>query len=323
MLSAFHVPASELDSCNHMAPVGSRPLSVRDVAVASIALLACVLTVFVFHLPTLPADSISKFDPTKCKPGAALLDCWDGFSKEHNKCISLAADSYLRAGHRMPADGQLCYKSIYFNMDFVSVVLCFWVFLWFAITSRTVEALVTASLDGQLRRSVAAASLFAFPMVWYCCWMPFHYLNDRWCVGIDRISHCVSILATQSIESFVVVLLCRYPMMYSQMFFSVTDIYSTVVTLMHIRQDAPRHTRLLIGVAGVALAHLAELFIDEPFFLNSSLLATARNFGFVLGDVLNFAYAWRLLGCESRKLGRICTAALPLFLTIRVIIMFF
>ena len=112
-------------------------------------------------------------------------------------------------------------------------------------------------------------------------------------------------------------------MMFSQMFFSVTDIYSTVVTLMHIRLDAPRHTRLLLGVAGVALAHLTELFIDEPFFLNSSLLATARNFAFVVGDVLNFTYAWRLLGAEPRKLARIGTVAVPLFLTIRVIIVFF
>ena len=159
-------------------------------------------------------------------------------------------------------------QTAYWNLDGMMLVLLFWLFLWFSLTSRLFETALLAFRDGQLRLPAAASLVFSIPMIWYCCIMPIHYFNDRW-----------------------------YPMLPSQLFFTITDLFSAGVTLMHLRRDRPVVPFALMGAAGIAVAHVVELAIDEPFFISGSLFSggTVRNLLFVMGDCINFAWCWNLL----------------------------
>ena len=247
-------------------------------------LIACLLTIFFAHYHLIPRNE--TFNPVKtCSSPPS--DCWDGYNKEHYKCVTYQKDTLLRTGQLISKGSRSCYKSIYFNLDSTTMYIFGWLLIWATITSRSVEGMVNAYLDGKLRKRVALALILSIPAIWYVCSVPMHYLNDRY-----------------------------FPYYSSQLYFSISEFVCTTIAVVHIRSDFKPHQYLLLFLGGSALAHMIQLVMDEPFLVTSNTGTTIRNFMFFSGDLANFASSWTLSGIWRRKIMHflgVCFAQLLFF----------
>jgi hypothetical protein len=247
-------------------------------------LIACLLTIFFAHYHLIPATE--SFNPVKtCSLPPS--DCWDGYNKEHYKCVTYERDTVLRTGQVISKGTRSCYKSIYFNLDSTTMYIFGWLLLWATITSRSVEGMVNAVIDGKLRKRVAVALILSIPSIWYVCSVPMHYLNDRY-----------------------------FPYYSSQLYFSLSELVCTVIAILHIRNDFLPQRSLLVLLGGSALAHIIQLVMDEPLLITSNPGTTFRNLMFFAGDVANLAAAWTLSGLWRRKIIHflcVCVAQLLFF----------
>ncbi|KAJ3341481.1 mitochondrial import inner membrane translocase subunit tim54, partial [Kappamyces sp. JEL0680] len=166
-----------------------------------------------------------------------------------------------------------CYKSVYFNLDSTAFTMVALFFLWAGVTSRAVEGMVLALLEGNLRVSIATALVASIPSVWYVCSVMIHYMNDRY-----------------------------YPYYYSQLFFTISELSCQLIAIAHIRKDARIYRTALIYLGGSALSHIAQLLMDEPLLITSNGGTTFRNLALVAGDAANLYAAWTLSGKWRRKL---------------------
>lgn len=229
-------------------------------------LFVAVCTIYFAHILVIPTPD--TFDPaaTCLKPP---LDCWDGYSKPHYKCMTYDKDTVIRNGVIVPSGTVNCYKSIYFNIDSTALYMFIWMSIWTTVTSRAFESILFNALKRTLRVPMAVAISLSVPSVWYVCSVLVHYLNDRY-----------------------------FPMYYSQLFFTMTELFSTIVCILHLNNQGNIYKKLLIGMISISIFHILELFLDEPFFVSSHIAGTIRNLLFLIGDIC-VAYA----GCSLLKIN--------------------
>ena len=222
-------------------------------------MISCVVIVFFQHI-TLRSDAV--FDPTKTCTEPPL-SCWDGLNKPYYKCVTFAKDTVLRSGVVAKAGSRNCYKSVYFNIDSTAMYMFAWLLVWCVVTVRTVENGIHAIATKSIRPKFALAILFSIPSVWYACIIPIHYLNDRY-----------------------------YPMYWSQLYFSLSELYCSVVCAIHITKLNGTFKNALLGMCGTATAHMIQLLLDEPFLISRHFGASLRNVFFFAGDLIIFLAGW-------------------------------
>jgi hypothetical protein len=219
-----------------------------------VATALCILIAAIAHSGLFPKDPSQRFDPSQTCTEPPL-SCWDGYNKEHFKCITYTKDTKIRNGVVFKAGTKNCYKSVYFNLDQTTLLLFFWMFVWAMITSRAIETMVFAALNNNIRLPMCLAIIASIPSIWYACAVLFHYLNDRY-----------------------------FPMYYSQLFYTITEILCSLICIVHLERDGPTHTRLLLLMNGTALAHIVQLLADEPLLVFGRSSAILRNVLFFVGD---------------------------------------
>ena len=240
-------------------------------------MIACVLIVFFQHI-SLHSDAIFNPIDTCTQPP---LGCWDGLNKPHYKCVTYAKDTVLRSGVIARAGTRNCYKSVYFNIDSTAMYMFCWLLVWCIVTVRTVENGIHAIATNSLRPKFAAAILLSIPSVWYACIIPAHYLNDRY-----------------------------FPMFWSQLFFSLTELYCSVICAIHVSKSNPTLKNALLVMCGTATAHSLQILLDEPLLISRHFGASLRNIFFFAGDVTIFLSGWSLVSKINRARSIIIGVAL-------------
>jgi hypothetical protein len=238
---------------------------------ASIGTSVCLLIIFVAHAHLIPSES--SFNPaSSCS--SPPLDCWDGLSKPHYKCVTYEQDTILRSGVAIKAGQRSCYKSVYFNLDSTAFAMIAMFFIWASLTSRAVEAMIVALLnDGKIRWPVVAGLITSMPSVWYVCSVMIHYMNDRY-----------------------------FPYYYSQLFFTLSELSCQIISIIHVPKNEPVFRYALVYLGGTALSHLIQICMDEPFLVTSNPGTTFRNFSLFIGDAFNLYAAYTLSGKWRRKI---------------------
>jgi hypothetical protein len=230
-------------------------MSVKRVVSIVLASSVCMLIAVIAHSALYPKNQADRFNPTETCTSPPL-QCWDGYNKEHFKCMTYAKDTKIRDGVVFKAGTKNCYKSVYFNLDQTTLLLFFWMLVWAMVTSRALETMIFAFLNNNLCYEMAIAILMSIPSIWYACAVLFHYLNDRY-----------------------------FPMYYSQLYFTVTELVCTIICIVHLERDKPVHSTALMLMTGTALTHILQLLLDEPLLFVGRSLAIVRNILLFLGDV--------------------------------------
>lgn len=231
-------------------------------------LLITIITIYIAHAIVIPQQD--SFDPTSTCT-APPTDCWDGYNKPYYKCVTYEKDTLIRPGVLIKAGQKNCYKSVYFNLDPTALYIFIWLLIWSTLTTRAFELIFFKYFTGNLRKSPAIAIILQIPSIWYACSVIIHYLNDRY-----------------------------FPMYYSQLFFTVSEIYSMCILMLHLTKDGKIYKNLLVVMASVSIFHIIELGIDEPFFVSKNLGASIRNLMFLAGD-LSIVFAGKILLRPSAK----------------------
>lgn len=262
----------------HLQPIPwltSTPL--KTVLSTTISYFACILIVYFAHAHLIPQPD--QFNPVgKCT--TPPLNCWDGYSKEFNKCITYKKDTLLRSGVVIPAGTENCYKSVYFNLDSTMLAIISWLFLWFYTCSKAFENISNAIFENCARKSVVIALLIDIPTIWYVCAVPVHYLNDRF-----------------------------FAMYNSQLYFSLSELISVVVLIFHVSEKQVVVRKMGVVLGAIALAHGVQLLMDENFLINgSNWVSSGRNMFMFVGDCANLFVAGRL-GSGARYWKWICVGA--------------
>ncbi|KAI8901318.1 hypothetical protein BC833DRAFT_157740 [Globomyces pollinis-pini] len=248
--------------------------------------IVCLIVVISSHLYLIPSESEKQFNPTKTCTEPPL-GCWDGYNKEYYKCIQYTTETTIRLGVKFPAGTRNCYKSLYLNVDANTLYIFGWLFFWCILTSRVIEMMVIALLNRKARYLTCLAIVSNIPTVWYGCFVMMHYLNDRY-----------------------------YPMFYSQIYFSVTEIFSMMVMALHVNSKNQKYPYLLLMVGGTALCHALQLGLDESL-MNFDWRIILRNCLLMIGDVFTTFSTWNLIGKSIRRKGvyfiLICICEIILF----------
>jgi phage shock protein PspC (stress-responsive transcriptional regulator) len=242
--------------------------TLQQAASTIFGLLVAIITIYIAHVIVVPQQE--SFNPTKTCTNPPT-DCWDGYNKPFYKCITYEKDTFIRPGVIIKAGDKNCYKSVYFNLDPTALYMFIWLLIWSTLTTRAFELMFFKQLTGNLRKSPALAIILQIPSIWYVCSVMIHYLNDRY-----------------------------FPMYYSQLFFTFSEIYSMVVLMLHLSKDEKVYKNLVIFMVSVSIFHVIELGMDEPFFVSKNLNASIRNLMFLAGD-LSIVYAGKILLRPSAK----------------------
>jgi len=192
-------------------------------------------------------DPKYNVDPLTCKPG-----CWDRRSKYNYPSCTRGMGQTVR-GVKIPRGQQTCYKQIYYNLEFNTMLLVLWSFGWLYSVCRMVERVVHVWWKGRLRVAMLCAFVSNFVGFWYSFNVIFHYLNDN-----------------------------EYNFFWAQVFFTVLEFGSTFVVVWHM--DVGVHSWLSLSwCQGSSMFQMFELVLDERTFGNAF---GARNIAFMVGDAV-------------------------------------
>lgn len=202
--------------------------------------------------------SLTPPNPLKCEVGT----CWDGAHKHgFPKCTG--GSNQLVRGVEVPLGAQSCYHAVYFNVEPTTAkVLCL-LAAWIVVVGRSAEHLLVIYLEGAMRWGVFAAIAASVFPAFYSFNALFIYMNEFHSTWLP-----------------------------SQLFFTVTEVVSTVALLSSADVRKPVSRRALILGGGINLLHLVQLSLDEGYKAKSVYLATlsmARNFFLLIGDVAALA----------------------------------
>jgi hypothetical protein len=246
-----------------------RSLSAAVLAVAA-AYVISLFVIYVAHVIVLPsqpglheADPVHRppgatdpFDPRQCK--APPADCWDGYNKAGGiVCYRPSKPTPLRGNQFIsPAEETICYKAIYFNVEWSSLAIVAWFLLWFVLASRGLERMVALYLKGKLRWRAAVAVAVNQYSIWYSVSVLAHYIND-------------------SFMEFY----------WSQLYFTLSEIATYLIVVMLLDRNVSLPYPLLVMGCGISVYHITQLLLDEFSGMLTSQKALFRDLVFISIDL--------------------------------------
>jgi hypothetical protein len=253
---------SKYDGNERRNGMSSRKLFLMILLPVAVGYLTTLLILFIQGTIVTPANPSPAFDPSQCIQPP--FSCWDGYQKEHfGKCTTYKWPVRIR-GKQFEAGQGSCYKSIYWNVDGTTFHILALFSLWIILVTKSMERLALALFSGQLNYLLAIGVLVDLHSVFYSVIVLIHYNNDHF-----------------------------YDMIWSQSYFSFSEIFTFTVASYLLDKRAVLPLALVRMTFGVAAYHAIQLILDEKLMFlwlhtprtlirNSALLTPDLFFGIVL-----------------------------------------
>ncbi|KAF6255588.1 hypothetical protein COO60DRAFT_1627488 [Scenedesmus sp. NREL 46B-D3] len=156
------------DSAHRASPLGSAAdaAGVQQLAWHMLwglgALLAPLVPVAVLCLGIF-VTSVEAGDGKAIDRESCTCDCWDGrFKGRHGVGASHAG-----------------YKSVYFNLEAATVLLCAWTFVWVNALGVSMQRILLLFTAARLSYRALVPALLSFYPFFYGAWATWNYVNDR------------------------------------------------------------------------------------------------------------------------------------------------
>lgn len=203
---------------------------------------------------------------------------WDEYNKPVHRdyCQNTCWDTAFKAGYETGAGS---YKHVYFNVTLQTWVIWIMTISVVVAVYEAVKHLVRIAMAGKARWSMVALFLLAVYPHYYAWWAYFNYYNDDF---YDQFGH--------------------------QLFFTVTELASTVMVL-HLADSSVAVTpgKLLVIVT-IAATHIAcsgwDQFVGNVLKQEGMLHQVLRDLGFMLPDILHIVIPVMELKAFARRRGR-------------------
>jgi len=112
-----------------------------------------------------------------------------------------------------------------------------------------------------------------------------------------------------------------YPYYYSQLYFTLSELYCQIIVTAHISRNGKIYPFLLTVLGGTALSHVFQLLMDEPWIISDRLGPTFRNLFLFFGDLAMVYCAWTILG--GKRKGKLVQFFVVCFFKLLVFHIFF
>lgn len=176
-------------------------------------------------------------------------------------CVNECWDTKFKGDYEtLPA----AYKHIYFNLT--PQVLKIWFTTVVAILAlyETIKRIVNLLQQGKLRLTMLLLFGSVVYSHYYAWWSVFNYLNDDF-----------------------------YKQWYHQMYFTITELISTILVIYLLNKDNHLHGRMLLIILGIALFHIItsskDQFIENLFWRGGEFYQICRDIGFMIPDLMHVA----------------------------------
>jgi hypothetical protein len=241
------------------------------------------------------------------KPLAAFLACavligglmaqtygmgWPAYTVDDGKCTCSCFDSAYKG--RLHAVFPPVYKHVYFNMRFETACLLALIFGSLLGLTTIIQKIVCCVADGTCDKSVIALVALSIYPNFYGLWCVFNYVNDRF-----------------------------YPMLWSQVFFSASEVYVTSVLYRLLAKGSTipsQHVHWALAVASVHILLAAYENVLWGVFQYDKGLRNLRDTFLMSSDVLTVIY---LLQRFADLASPISTLARPLIVRVTCMLVFY
>ena len=196
-------------------------------------------------------------------------------------CANTCWDTKFKGDYEtLPA----AYKHIYFNITRQTLQIWFCTVLFMVAFYETVKRFVYLILKCKLRFSMFVLFVSVFYSHYYTWWSLFNYLNDDF-----------------------------YDQWYHQMYFSITELISTVCVVYLCNRDNSLYPKLLLLIIDIALFHIitsaGDQFVTNIFLNSGEFYQMARDLGFMIPDLMHVSVAGYYFVQWYRKPGHSVTTS--------------